>query len=71
MYHESHESHLCQRPVYRPHAPTCRLAGRFSEKAADPQSAMGALPCVLEGCLFLLAAGLIIGGLLALFCGLG
>lgn len=29
------------------------------------------LPCVLEGCLFLLAAGLIIGGLLALFCGLG
>ena len=29
------------------------------------------LPYLLEGCLFLLAAGLIVGGILTLFCGLG
>ena len=29
------------------------------------------LPYLLEGCLFLLAAGLIVGGILTLVCGLG
>lgn len=42
----------------------------FRRKVLIRRLVWATLPYVLEGCLFLLAAGLIIGGLLTLFCGL-
>lgn len=43
----------------------------FRKKLLIRRVVWALLHYVLEGCLFLLAAGLIIGGLLTLFCGLG
>ena len=46
------------------------LPEEFRRKVLIRRMVWAALPYVLEGGLFLLAAGLIIGGLLTLFCGL-